>query len=71
MLNALNQTQIYSRPGKRDSFHRLPDADRKRAIIYLLLDTGVRASELIYLHIYQVDLRNRRIYVMGKGSKER
>ena len=71
MLNALSQTLLYSRPGKRDSFHKLSDADRNRAIIYLLLDTGVRASELINLHIHEVDLRNRRIYVLGKGSKER
>ncbi len=71
MVNVINQTQIYSRPGKRDSFHRLPHADRNRAIIYILLDTGVRVSELINLHIHEVDLRNRRILVMGKGSKER
>ena len=71
MLNAINQTNVYSRPGKRESFHRLPDADRNRAIIYVLLDTGVRVSELINLHIQEADLRNRRIYVMGKGSKER
>ena len=71
MVNVINQTQIYSRPGKRDSFHRLAHADRNRAIIYILLDTGVRVSELINLHIHEVDLRNRRILVMGKGSKER
>jgi site-specific recombinase XerD len=35
------------------------------------LDTGIRASELCELRIYQVDLRNRRLTVMGKGSKER
>ena len=71
MLNALTQTLVYSRPGKRDSYHSLPHAERNRAIIYLLLDTGVRASELVNLLIHQVDLRNQRIYVMGKGSKER
>jgi site-specific recombinase XerD len=71
MINALNQTLVYSRPGKRESFHRLPDTDRNRAILYLLLDTGIRASELINLQINQADLRNRRIFVMGKGSKER
>ncbi|MCJ7534770.1 MAG: tyrosine-type recombinase/integrase [Anaerolineales bacterium] len=71
MLNVINQTNVYSRPGKRDSFHRLPHADRNRAIIYILLDTGVRVSELINLNLHEVDLRNRRMYVMGKGSKER
>jgi len=71
MLNSLEHSQIYSRPGMRDTTHRLPHADRNRAIIFILLDTGVRVSELINLKLQEVDLRNRRIYVMGKGSKER
>ena len=44
---------------------------RNRAIILLLLDTGVRASELCGLAIHHADLNNKRILVMGKGSKER
>lgn len=71
MLNSLDQSKVYSRPGKRDTSHRLEHADRNRAIIFILLDTGVRVSELINLKIQEVDLRNHRIYVMGKGSKER
>lgn len=71
MLNALDYSRVYSRPGMRDSSHRLVYADRNRTIIFVLLDTGIRVSELIDLKLQEVDLRNRRIYVMGKGSKER
>jgi site-specific recombinase XerD len=37
----------------------------------LLLDTGIRAEELCSLRIHEVDLRNRRVQVFGKGSKQR
>jgi site-specific recombinase XerD len=71
MLSSLDKSKSYTRFGKKESSHRLPQSERNRAIIYLLLDTGLRASELCNLKIHQVDLRNRRIHVMGKGSKER
>lgn len=71
MLEALSHTKVYSRPGKTASNHSLPDAERNRAIIYLLIDTGIRADELCNLKIHLVDLKNRRITVMGKGSKQR
>ncbi|MCX8062879.1 MAG: tyrosine-type recombinase/integrase, partial [Anaerolineales bacterium] len=45
--------------------------DRNRAIILLLLDTGIRASELINLKRGDIDLQNRTIKVLGKGNKER
>lgn len=44
---------------------------RNRAIILLLLDTGLRASEICSLKIGHVDLANTRTRVLGKGSKER
>jgi len=46
---------------------------RDRAILSLLLDTGVRASELCQLTVRNVDLNPRDSYikVMGKGGKER
>ena len=71
MLAALGRSRIYSRPGKRSSNHGLPGAERNRAILMLLLDTGIRASEVSCLKIFDVDQRNQRIQVMGKGSKER
>lgn len=46
-------------------------ADRNRSILLLLLDTGMRASELCELCISGMDNHNRRVHVMGKGSKER
>lgn len=71
LLAACDRSRPYSRPGKRTSDHSRPTALRDKAIILLLLDTGIRASELCSLEIQQVDLKNRRIRVMGKGSKER
>jgi site-specific recombinase XerD len=71
MLNMLNKSRPYTRPGKRSSTHKLLHADRNRAIILLLLDTGIRASELSNLKIHQVDLKSQQITVWGKGSKER
>lgn len=74
ILNAIGKTRPYNRPGKRPTVHVLPDADRNRAIVLTLLDTGLRVSEICDLKIYDVELRNqdKRITVSdGKGSKER
>ncbi len=45
--------------------------NRDRSLIMLLLDTGLRASELIGLKLSDIDLVARRIKVLGKGNKER
>lgn len=45
--------------------------DRNKIILLVLLDTGVRASELINMKWADIDLPNRRIRVLGKGNKER
>jgi len=71
MLGVLAKSKPYTRPGKRESENELPNAERNRAIILLLLDTGIRASELCELRIHQLDVRNQRLTVLGKGSKER
>ncbi|MGD8753263.1 MAG: tyrosine-type recombinase/integrase, partial [Anaerolineales bacterium] len=71
MLQALGRSRLYTRPRKRSSQHSTQYADRHRAIILLLLDTGIRSSEICQLRIHQVDLRNRTIKVLGKGNKER
>ncbi|MBA7579958.1 Tyrosine recombinase XerD [subsurface metagenome] len=44
---------------------------RNRAIVLVLLDTGVRLSELIGMTFEDVNTSNGNIGVMGKGSKER
>jgi integrase/recombinase XerD len=71
MLDALTHSKSYSRPGKGVSKNSLPNAERNRAIIFLLLDTGIRADELCKLKIHHADMKNRRITVFGKGSKQR
>ena len=71
MLSVLGQSKTYTRPGKRSSTHSTPCANRNRAIILTLLDTGMRASELCGVRIHQVDLDQRKFKVFGKGSKER
>jgi len=71
MLAVVDRSQPYKRPGKRECSHKLPTATRNRTIILLLLDTGIRVSELCDLRIRDVDQRNRRVKVLGKGNKER
>lgn len=71
ILDALTYSRGYDRPGKKRTRHKLKDADRNRAIILLLLDTGMRASEICGLKILEVDLRNRYVIPFGKGDKER
>ena len=65
------RSRTYTRPGKRACDHAVATALRNRTIILLLLDTGVRASELCGLKIKDADLTNKRILVLGKGNKER
>lgn len=71
VMGALNRSRIYNRTGTNID-HSLGSMERNRAIILLMLDTGLRASELCDLLIEDVDNRNNRIYVRkGKGMKER
>lgn len=44
---------------------------RNEAIILMLLDSGVRASELISLKVGEVDVRSGTFEVTGKGNKKR
>ena len=74
MLQALARSRRYKRP--RDGSPTNHGIDevvtaRNRAIVLLLLDSGLRASELCGLRMADVDLRNRKLKVLGKGSKER
>lgn len=45
--------------------------ERDRAIVFLLLDTGVRLSEAAGLRVRDLDLIEGRCRVLGKGSRER
>jgi site-specific recombinase XerD len=49
----------------------LPFASRNKAIIFLLLDTGLRVSELCSISLKDLDLKGQHVNVMGKGDKER
>lgn len=46
-------------------------ARRDTAIIRLLLDTGARVSEIVGLHLEDIDWQHDLITVMGKGRKQR
>ena len=46
-------------------------AVRNRAILWLLYDTGIRVSELINVHLDDLDRKKGVVTVMGKGAKER
>ncbi len=71
MLNAVHRSAVYRRPGKGPSDHALPMPERNRAILLVLLDTGIRASELCGLKIRDLNLKHRRLHIYGKGAKER
>jgi site-specific recombinase XerD len=70
MLAATESMAAYERGGVAVKQAR-PTALRDQAIILLLLDTGLRASELCGATVGALDLQNQRLRVMGKGSRER
>lgn len=68
---ALNRSKVYQRDGHSVD-HSLGSFERNRAVLLLMLDTGLRASELCNLKIEDLDNRNNRVFVkQGKGMKER
>lgn len=71
MIRAVDRTKGYRRAGKRMCDNARPTALRDRAILLLLLDTGIRAGELCGLRLSHADLKNHRVVVTGKGSRER
>jgi integrase/recombinase XerD len=71
ILKSLDHSRAYTRPGKRECRHGLGAAVRNRAIILILLDTGIRADELCSLLVKDVNLPDQYLVVLGKGDKER
>jgi integrase/recombinase XerD len=71
MLYAVEKSKPYTRPGKATCSHTARQYLRNKAIIYTLLDTGLRSSELCDLLVRHADKKNLRLKVFGKGSKER
>lgn len=70
LINAISRSKSYLNRGTASS-HALPNQDRNRAILLLLLDTGLRADELCQATVADLDLKNLYLKVFGKGSKER
>jgi integrase/recombinase XerD len=69
LLSACEMTKSWqNRPGVST---KRPTAERDKAIVWLMYDTGVRVSELCNLKIGNVDLQNNRALVLGKGNKSR
>jgi site-specific recombinase XerD len=56
--------------GLRPDVRRMLTA-RNRAILWTLLDTGMRSSELAGMRFMDFDRKRGTIYIMGKGAKER
>ncbi|MBA7686241.1 Tyrosine recombinase XerC [subsurface metagenome] len=50
---------------------KLPTGSRNYALFATLLDTGLRASEIVNITLSKLNLKDGYIKVMGKGSKER
>lgn len=48
-----------------------PLGERNRLILELLYGTGIRVSELCSIKVKDIDLNNKTIRIIGKGSKER
>lgn len=71
MLVVCKSTQTYILPNKSECHRTRPTALRDRAIILVLIDTGIRASELCKIIIADLDRRGKRVFIQGKGSKER
>lgn len=73
MLDACNTTRTYAhhKNSEKGTVNTRPTKTRDRAVILLLLDTGIRASELCNLKLKDVDIKNRHIEVEGKGRKRR
>lgn len=71
LLAACDITKTYQRAGQRIQERTRGTALRDRCLLLVLLDTGVRASEICGIRIIDADLRNQRITVTGKGSKTR
>ena len=56
--------------GLRPDVRRMLTA-RNRAILWILLDTGMRANEMCGMRFMDLERKHGTVYIMGKGAKER
>lgn len=72
LLKAAEFTKEYTANGGKRARNRRPTANRDRAIILVLLDTGIRAQELCSLTVADYDEKRSRLHIRrGKGDKAR
>lgn len=57
--------------GRNGTFMQKGLAARNRALLDLLLDTGIRRMEICALRLRDLDLKHETLYLQGKGQKER
>ena len=70
LLEAAQFTLVKKESGKTYKLKR-PNADRDRAIIMILLDTGIRLGELCRLRLGDVNLENGEVYVRPFQSSKK
>jgi len=71
VLAAVHRSRSYRSSVGAARDHALKNGERNRAIILMLLDTGMRASELCQLTMGDVNIKKGSVMVFGKGNKER
>lgn len=69
-VRALHEACVPPSVGLRPDVRRMLTA-RNRAILWTLLDTGMREAELCGMRFMDLDRRRGTVYIMGKGAKER
>lgn len=67
VLSRLEEDVISDNPSRQSYIL----AVRNHAVLELLFGTGMRIGELCLLRIHDVDLENGRVYILGKGNRER
>jgi len=68
LLRACAQTKVYETNGRRRFRRKRESGLRDRAMVLLLLDTGLRVSEMCRLKIKDVDVKHGDVYVAPFGS---
>lgn len=64
MIDSIDLTEV-------DKYSKLNLGDRNRAMLEILYGSGIRVSELVGMRISDINLTERFVKIMGKGSKER
>lgn len=69
-VRTLHEACVPPSSGLRSDVRRMLTA-RNRAILWTLLDTGMRKAELCGMRFKDLDRKRGTVYIMGKGAKER